>query len=48
MVSVMEEMENPELVYHEDAFYLACDLSDDPLPLGKFKGEYERIVKNLR
>jgi hypothetical protein len=38
-------MTNPDLIYEEDPFYLACDISDDDLPVMEYREDYAAILR---
>jgi hypothetical protein len=42
--AVRTSMKNPDLVYHEEPFYLACNLSGEQLELSEHRDAYESIL----
>jgi hypothetical protein len=43
-----EAMSNPLLLYHEEAFYTACDIADHDLEPDDFGSEYEEILTQVK
>jgi hypothetical protein len=39
-----ELQSDPDLLYHEEPFYLACDISGKEFPLPKYRAEYEKVL----
>jgi hypothetical protein len=37
-----------ELLYHEEPFYLACDISGKESPLSMHRAEYEELLSEVR
>jgi hypothetical protein len=40
-------MKDPQLIYHEEPFYLACDIADIDLELGPVRDEYDSLLEAL-
>jgi hypothetical protein len=38
-------MKDPALIYHEEPFQLACDITDHDLPLEKYLDHYDEVLK---
>jgi hypothetical protein len=44
---VSSKMKLAALVFHEEPFYLACDLSNENLPLEKYERDYNSMMEKL-
>ena len=44
---VSSTMKNPYLVFHEEPFYLACNLSSKQLPLSEYRDKYESVLAKI-
>jgi hypothetical protein len=45
--SVVSKMTSPRLIFHEEPFYLACDISEEELPLAKFREAYDHLLQEI-
>jgi hypothetical protein len=45
---IAKTMKNPFLVFHEEPFHLACNLSNHQLELSEFREEYDSLLAKVQ
>ena len=45
--NVLARMTRPDLVFHEEPFYLASEIANHEIPLSKVRNEYESLLASM-